>query len=54
MEKYYRDAKQAREMVIAESGIRAINEHFKLVSKSKPDSAAIRRIKELEDDRRRK
>lgn len=36
--------------ILEESGVREINEHFKLVSRSKPDSPIIARIKELERD----
>lgn len=38
----------AKKMILEESGIQQINEHFKLVSQSKPNSPVIRRIKELE------
>jgi hypothetical protein len=47
---YRQNLTAARKMVMEESGISAINKHFKLVSKSKPDSPIISRIKELEKE----
>jgi hypothetical protein len=40
--------KAAKQMILDESGIAQINRHLKIVSRSKPDSPAIRRIKKLE------
>ena len=41
----------AKQNILEESGVRQINEHFKLVSKPKVDSPLISRIKELEKKR---
>jgi hypothetical protein len=46
--KHYGAAKQN---ILEESGIRQINEHFKLVSRPRVDSPLISRIKELEKKR---
>jgi hypothetical protein len=43
--------KSAKEMILKESGVQEINKHFRLVSRSEPDSPIIRRIKELERER---
>lgn len=40
--------KAAKQMILEESGIHQINQHLKLISKSKPNSPVIQRIKELE------
>jgi hypothetical protein len=40
--------KLAKRMILEESGIHQINQHFRLVSRSKPTSPIIQRIKELE------
>ncbi|UXH79994.1 hypothetical protein [Roseateles amylovorans] len=46
----HRSYKTAKHIILEESGIRQINKHLKIVSKSKPDSPVIRRIRELERD----
>lgn len=43
--------KTAKDMIISESGAAEVFKHFKSISKSKPDSAVIRYIKELEKNK---
>jgi hypothetical protein len=40
--------KATKQNILEESGVRQINEHFKLVSRSRPSSPVITRMKELE------
>ena len=40
--------KSLKQLIIEESGVYQVNQHFRLVSRSRPDSPIIRRIKELE------
>ncbi|OFV99631.1 MAG: hypothetical protein A3H28_14510 [Acidobacteria bacterium RIFCSPLOWO2_02_FULL_61_28] len=40
--------KSAKQMILEESGVHEINKHFKLVSRSNPESPIINRIKWLE------
>lgn len=40
--------KTAKEIVLTESGVEEINKHFRSISRSKPTSPVIERIKELE------
>ncbi len=41
--------KSTRQLLFKESGIHEINKHFKLISRSEPDSPIISRVKELEN-----
>ncbi len=42
--------KSTKRIILEESGVYQINKHFRLVSRSKPDSSIIGRIRELERD----
>lgn len=44
------DYKAAKNMILEESGVQQINEHFKLVSRANPKSPIIQRIKEFQRD----
>ncbi len=46
--------KSTNKILLEESGVHEINRHFRLVSRSQPDSPIIGRIKELEANRQRK
>lgn len=46
--------KSTRQNLLKESGIHEINKHFKLISRSKPDSLIISYAKQLEKEQRKK
>lgn len=52
MEKDFRSSyKRVKQLIIVESGVTQVNQHFRTVSKSLPDSPLIRRIQVLEKNR---
>lgn len=46
--KVYKSSKATKKMILEESGVTEAFKHFSTISKSKPDSEVIKRIKELE------
>ena len=51
IDRFRRHYVAAKQNILEESGIRQINEHFKLVAKPRIDSPLINRLKELERER---
>lgn len=52
MEKDFRSSyKRVKQLIIEESGVAQVNQHFRTVSKSRPGSPLIRRIQVLEKNR---
>lgn len=45
---FRRRYKALKQLIVEESGVQQVNKHFRLISRAKPDSPIIRRLKELE------